>query len=251
MGNVDFFPEIITNLPEADIPVEGVKANLFQGEQQQIIFMTFDNDAEIPAHSHGAQWAVVLDGEIELTIAGDLFTFRKGDTYFIPGNVIHSARVKKGYKDLTLFDQKDRYGIKPEIKTRNEARIKGEVWEFVQKMNRLWTVEGDTDGLKHYFHENMVAVTAAEHERLQGRDDCIRSWKRFVEAARIRSWKEIDPKIELFDNGKTAVVAYYYEITFEREGRTHFESGRDMFTLISDSGKWWIVSNHFSSYPGK
>lgn len=53
-----------------------------------------------------------MDGEIELTVEGKKSVFRKGDTYFIPKGVKHGARIKKGYKDLTLFDQKDRYKIK-------------------------------------------------------------------------------------------------------------------------------------------
>jgi len=107
-----FFPEIITKLPEARILLEGLRSYLLQGENQQIIFMNFENDAEIPEHSHEAQWGVVLDGEIDLTIDGVKYTFRKGDTYFIPESVKHSARIKKRYKDLTLFDQKDRYKAK-------------------------------------------------------------------------------------------------------------------------------------------
>ncbi len=108
----DIFPDIITNLPEADIPIEGVDAYLFQGENQQILFMSFKKDAEISEHSHEAQWGVVLDGEIELTIDGKKYIFKKGDTYFIPKDVVHSAKIKKGYKDITLFNQKDRYRVK-------------------------------------------------------------------------------------------------------------------------------------------
>jgi len=112
MPKEDFFPEIITNLPEADIPIKGLHSHLFQGENQQLIFMSFENDVEVPEHSHEAQWGVVLDGEIELTIDGKDYTFTKGDTYFIPKHVKHSARIRKGYKDLTLFNQKDRYKAK-------------------------------------------------------------------------------------------------------------------------------------------
>ena len=112
MQEENFFPEIITGLPEADIPFEGVQAFLFQGSEQQFIFMTFEKDVEVPEHSHEAQWGVVLDGEIEFTIDGDKFVFTRGNTYFIPKDIPHSARVRKGYKDLTLFDQKDRYKAK-------------------------------------------------------------------------------------------------------------------------------------------
>lgn len=108
----DFWPEIITNLPEADIPVEGLRSHILQGQNQQVLFMSFENDVEVPEHSHEAQWGVVLDGEIELTINGNKCNFTKGDTYFIPKDIKHSAKITKGYKDLTLFNQKDRYKTK-------------------------------------------------------------------------------------------------------------------------------------------
>jgi quercetin dioxygenase-like cupin family protein len=112
MPKENFFPEIITKLPEADIPIEGVHSHLFQGQNQQFVFMSFEKDVEVPEHWHEGQWGVVLDGEGELTVDGKKHTFRKGDTYYIPKGVKHSARIKKGYKDLTLFDQKDRYKVK-------------------------------------------------------------------------------------------------------------------------------------------
>ncbi|MFQ5821516.1 MAG: cupin domain-containing protein [Candidatus Heimdallarchaeota archaeon] len=74
--------------------------------------MSFEKNVKVPEHSHEAQWGVVLEGEIELTIDGKKHTFTKGDTYFIPKDVKHSARIRRGYKDLTLFNQKDRYKAK-------------------------------------------------------------------------------------------------------------------------------------------
>ncbi|MFQ5820661.1 MAG: cupin domain-containing protein [Candidatus Heimdallarchaeota archaeon] len=112
MPKENFFPEIITYLPEADIPIVGVQSHLFQGETQQFVFMSFEKDVEVPEHSHEAQWGVVLEGEIELTIDGKKYTLTKGDTYFIPKNVKHRAIIRRGYKDLTLFNQKDRYKVK-------------------------------------------------------------------------------------------------------------------------------------------
>jgi len=103
------FPKIISDLPKADIPIEGLSAFLFQGTNQQIIFMEFDEDITVPEHSHEAQWGVVLDGEIELTIKGEISILHQGDSYFIPANAKHSAKIKAGYKDITLFNQKDRY----------------------------------------------------------------------------------------------------------------------------------------------
>ena len=67
----EIFPEPIRNLPQADIPIEGITSYLLQGENQQVVFMSFDKDVSVPEHSHEAQWGVVLDGESELTIGGN------------------------------------------------------------------------------------------------------------------------------------------------------------------------------------
>ena len=112
MKTKDYFPDIITQHPTADIPVEGVTSHLVQAGKQQFVFMHFDYNAEVPEHSHEAQWGIVLDGQMELTIAGQKRILKKGDTYFIDKDDRHSAKIKKGYTDLTLFNQADRYKIK-------------------------------------------------------------------------------------------------------------------------------------------
>lgn len=108
----EIFPEPILGLPEADIPLEGIKANLAQGESFQILFMRFEKDAILEEHSHESQWGVVLEGKIDLVIDGKKFQFKKGDRYFIPKGVKHSGKIYKGYADITYFNQKDRYKIK-------------------------------------------------------------------------------------------------------------------------------------------
>ena len=106
------FPEPIRNLPEADIPLEGVKAYLSQSENHQIIFMEFSEDIEVPEHSHESQWGIVLEGKIDLTIDGIKKTYSRGDRYFIPKGIKHSAKIYAGYADITFFDQKERYKVK-------------------------------------------------------------------------------------------------------------------------------------------
>lgn len=112
MPEKNIFPEIIQNLPKADINIDGLDAYIFQGDMQQILFMCFDKDVTIDEHSHEEQWGVVLDGTIELTIGNEKKIFKKGDQYYIPKGVKHSAYIKRGYQDITLFNQKDRYKIK-------------------------------------------------------------------------------------------------------------------------------------------
>lgn len=109
---LELFPEPIMNLPEADIPLNGIKAYLSQGSEHQIIFMSFNEDVDLPEHAHESQWGIVLEGKIDLMIGGTLYTYQKGDRYYIPKGVNHSGKIYAGYADMTFFNQKDRYQIK-------------------------------------------------------------------------------------------------------------------------------------------
>jgi len=108
----EVFPEPIKSLPEADIPLSGLKAYLSQAENHQILFMQFSEDAEVPEHSHESQWGVVLQGKTDLTIDGVERTYSKGDRVFIPKGAKHSAKIYAGYADISFFNQKDRYKAK-------------------------------------------------------------------------------------------------------------------------------------------
>jgi quercetin dioxygenase-like cupin family protein len=105
----EIFPRPIRDLPEADIPLEGIKAYLSQSDSHQIIFMEFGKDVDLPEHSHAAQVGIVLEGKIELTIDGEKTTYTKGDRYYIPEGVLHSGKISAGYADITFFNEPDRY----------------------------------------------------------------------------------------------------------------------------------------------
>ncbi len=107
MNNI--FPAPIKNLPEADIPLDGITAYLSQAKDHQVIFMQFKNDVDLPEHSHAAQVGFVLSGKIELTIDGIKNEYGKGNIYFIPDNVKHSGKVYAGYADITFFNEANRY----------------------------------------------------------------------------------------------------------------------------------------------
>ena len=107
-------PEMITRLPEADLPFPStaVKTNVLQSEHGQLVFFQIFKDVEIPAHSHKAQWGMVLEGEIEMTIGGETRKYGAGSSYYIPAGVVHSARVPAGAKAIDFFEEADRYKLK-------------------------------------------------------------------------------------------------------------------------------------------
>ena len=107
------FPPVVTRLPQADIPLKGVTAYLSQGKDQQIIFMEFAEDVELPAHHHKAQWGFVIEGKIDFKIGDDARkTYTRGDCYYIPEGVIHTGHIYAGLVVMDHFDQPDRYGVK-------------------------------------------------------------------------------------------------------------------------------------------
>jgi len=108
----EVFPDPIKNLPEANIPLEGIKAYLSQSDTHQIIFMEFAKDVELPEHSHAAQIGIVLEGRIDLMIGGNKEAYTKGDRYYIPEGILHSGKIYAGYADITFFDEPDRYSRK-------------------------------------------------------------------------------------------------------------------------------------------
>ncbi|MBU0516692.1 MAG: cupin domain-containing protein [Proteobacteria bacterium] len=103
------FPPMIEDLPDIDLPVEGVRGKLLQGVDQQVVFFDIQAVGVIPEHSHGAQWGIILEGEVELTIDGRPNVYKKGESYYIPAGVTHSARSTVPFKALDVFDDVDRY----------------------------------------------------------------------------------------------------------------------------------------------
>jgi len=103
------YPRMISSLPQADIAFRGVKGWILQGREKQLVFMEIEPIGEVTEHTHSAQFGMVLEGEMSLTIGGDTKRYRKGDTYYIPDGVSHSAVFHSKVYVVDLFDEPARY----------------------------------------------------------------------------------------------------------------------------------------------
>ena len=121
-----------------------------------------------------------------------------------------------------------------------------EIWRTVRAMNDAWT-KGDPTDLAEFFHEEMVAITPTDRERVRGRAACIDNWARFRNTTLIHRWEEFDPEIHVY--GDAAVVAYYYRLECDLDGHIITMSGRDMFFMVKRGDRWWAVADQFSSFP--
>ncbi len=106
------YPDMIRNLPEIDIPIEGIRGWLLQDGKMQTVFFDIQPVGEIPPHSHCNQWGLVLGGELKLTIDGKTKTYVRGDRYYIPEGVVHSATFPTRVFVIDCFDAPDRYQAK-------------------------------------------------------------------------------------------------------------------------------------------
>ncbi len=103
------FPSFVRNLPQADLPFDGLKGWLVESASGQVLFNESEIELAVPEHSHGEQWGVVLDGKIDLTIDGVERTYSRGDTYYVPSGVLHRARIYPGFRAVDFFSDRNRY----------------------------------------------------------------------------------------------------------------------------------------------
>jgi quercetin dioxygenase-like cupin family protein len=105
-------PAFLTNGPEIVLPVAGARGWLVEGGQRQVVLVEFAKDAEVPTHSHAAQWEIALAGRVELHRAGATEHYEAGAHFFVPAGQPHAATVHAGYRALIVFDEPDRYTLK-------------------------------------------------------------------------------------------------------------------------------------------
>ena len=109
MSADEFFPEFIRALPMVDSPLASLRGWMLRDEGGLAMFYEIPDGVDVPEHAHGAQWGVVLEGSIDFTIGGETRTYGRGDTYFVPDDVAHSAVIHPGYVGIDVFADADRY----------------------------------------------------------------------------------------------------------------------------------------------
>lgn len=97
------WPTFVESWPETRMEFDGLRGWALKHERGFAIFMAADRDVRIPMHHHGAQWGIVLQGEMELTVADQTRVYRRGEAHFIPEGVDHEALLRAGWRGLYLF----------------------------------------------------------------------------------------------------------------------------------------------------
>ena len=103
------FDDFIKSLPKPNIPFEGVEAYLLGNDQAQAVFFDLPAGAEVPPHSHCAQWGIVVEGELEFNIGGKVQVCRRGGVYHIGDGEEHRAKGLTRALGIDVFDDGNRY----------------------------------------------------------------------------------------------------------------------------------------------
>ena len=81
--------------------VKGLTFRPVLGERVLVNFVHFDSDTIAPVHTHEEeQFTIVIDGEFEFELDGDVRTMRRGQVAVVPPHVPHGARTY----DTTCFE---------------------------------------------------------------------------------------------------------------------------------------------------
>ena len=109
MSQDAFFADFIKELPQAALGLENVTGYLLAGPKGQAVFFDLPAGASVPLHSHGAQWGIVVSGELELTIGDKTEIYRSGQSYHIPAGTAHGATVLVPSLVIDVFAEPNRY----------------------------------------------------------------------------------------------------------------------------------------------
>jgi quercetin dioxygenase-like cupin family protein len=107
------FPAFITALPRPDSPL-AINARIVPSDHVLTMFYEVDEELIVPEHVHGAQWGVVLDGSMEMTIGSVSSVYRRGDTYYVPPGVTHQTVIHPGFRAIDVFADAHRYHPVPD-----------------------------------------------------------------------------------------------------------------------------------------
>ncbi|MFZ5643897.1 MAG: cupin domain-containing protein [Bacillota bacterium] len=80
-----------------------VSRTLAQGRPLSLTLFAFDRGEEISAHSApGDAMVYILDGMSEVTIGGEKFILKKGETIVMPANIPHALVAVERFKMLLI-----------------------------------------------------------------------------------------------------------------------------------------------------
>jgi ketosteroid isomerase-like protein len=119
----------------------------------------------------------------------------------------------------------------------NESKREGAA-AAMRAINQAW-LGGRVEDLGPMLHPDVVMAVPGSAMRAQGREQFLAGFRDFCQNARVEEFREHDHQVDVA--GNIAVVAYRYEMTYERSGRRSRSTGRDMWVFEQQGNSWIAV----------
>lgn len=92
-------------------------------------------------------------------------------------------------------------------------KVQNKILETITSLNKSWTSSRSIDELENYFHSNIIALVSQEKKKIIGKNACAAYWKSCSENIIIHKWSEYDFEIQVYGDGKFAIVSYKFEFS--------------------------------------
>lgn len=103
------FPDRIRALPEFEGPFDAFRLG---ADRCDVLFASYPGGTRIDAHSHNtANYGVITQGELILTMDGKDWKFAVGDWYHIPANAVHAARFDVDTSEIEFWFDPEAQGL--------------------------------------------------------------------------------------------------------------------------------------------
>ena len=108
----------------------------------------------------------------------------------------------------------------------------------MRQINQAW-LHGQVEDLAPRVHSEIVMVLPDFAGRIQGREDFLAGFRDFRQNATIQEFREHDHQVDVA--GDTAVIAFRYDMVYERSGKRYRARGRDLWVFQKQGGAWIAV----------
>lgn len=108
----------------------------------------------------------------------------------------------------------------------------------MRAINRAW-LEGRVDDLGRMVHPEIVMTLPGFAGRIRGSADFLLGFKEFCDSATILQFEESDQQVDRIS--QTAVLAFRYDMLYERLGQRYRATGRDLWVFEEKEGEWLAV----------
>ena len=121
---------------------------------------------------------------------------------------------------------------------KSERAHQSEIRGVLSRLTAAWSEER-FDELEDILHQSVVFVQPGFAGRVEGRTNCVDTYRKFMSSAKVLDYTERDVTIDVW--GSTAVATYVYDMAWEAEGKSRRERGRDLFVFIREESRWQLV----------